>query len=335
MRRTPEAAIRRLSAASAMFVLLSSLFLTLSPTGMASSASATSSASTTTAGPSSVFLRNSSYNSVHLSSSVPCTLSDVITGDLLVITVTSSEVPGSAMSANDTVSDSFSYFQNWSFGIGTGAAFAQASTGGIVTITASVGNSGADLLAFCYDVAGASTVVSNPQGTTGNGTQLSVQSFTISPNSFVVAQYLSDGLTVPVFAAGPGFIQTEGSPLISHGRPQPHNFAGSEWGIANAGGSTTCPMTQSVSQFWGGICLAFSPVFTQPSPILVQHTSSIVSIEDENGSSLKISLPNNVTGGDLLVVVLSIHPLTARASYRAHTASEPSLIPWAVAGRSC
>jgi hypothetical protein len=210
------------------------------------SSSSFTSAATTTSGEAGTYLR-SSAGAFAVSSSAGCTLQNVGTGDVVFAVVQSSGVAQSTIHANDTGGDTYAYATNW--GVGVGAAYARASSGGTISVTVAVGET-AGLSLFCYDIAGVTTEVSNSSGQ-GSGQSLSVAPMNNMADDFVVGIYASFGSTI-TFQAGFGFSLTDGTPIGSLSS----NYVGSEYGV-EASSTTACPMTTSTSQGWAGMCFVF------------------------------------------------------------------------------
>ena len=192
-------------------------------------------------------LRSFSTDFSQDSDTASCTLSNVNVGDVLFATIQSSSVAQSSLSASDTTGNSYQYLDNWGTYWGMGSAFTQTPQGGSITLTLTVGNGGAYLTLFCYDIAGVTDVVTSSQGSANSGSAFSVAPITITPDSFVVGFYTTPG-SEPQFTAGQGFVLTPGTPI---------NENAAEYGVLSST-STTCPMTSSISsQQWGGMCFAF------------------------------------------------------------------------------
>jgi hypothetical protein len=67
-----------------------------------------------------------------VNSSITCTLDNVRSGDVLFAAVQTSAVPGTGLSVSDTAGDSYTYLQDWDHNIGTGGAYANASSSGSI-----------------------------------------------------------------------------------------------------------------------------------------------------------------------------------------------------------
>ena len=207
-------------------------------------------ANTVVVGPS---LRSSTWNTATGAQMISCTLNTVKAGDVLFAVVQSSGVPQNSLSAIDSSSDNFAYQSNWGNAIGAGAAYARTTATGVVTITVTVSNGGADLTIFCYDVAHASTNVVMSQVGSGTGTSLSVPNFNVHRNSFLV-DVSASGASYTTFSAGRGFRLADSAPILAYA-----NYLSSEW-KARSGTLPTCPMTTSVSQGYGTLCFAIAPL---------------------------------------------------------------------------
>jgi hypothetical protein len=128
---------------------------------------------------------------------------------------------------------------------------------GLVTITLTVGASGAGLVLFCYDVADVTTpgIMSSSGGSAG-GTALSVPSFHITSGSFVIAMIRFGGAS-PIITPSYGFGLAVGTPVFAN-IGNDNNYVGEMWGTI-ASSSTTCAASNSISEDWGDLCFAFSP----------------------------------------------------------------------------
>src|SRR5713226_1334591 len=182
------------------------------------------------------YLRDSSWNYAGPSGAVACTLSDIVAGDTLFVTLESSTVQQSSMTVSDSAHSAYSYVSNWEVSHGMGAAYAQAPSSGTFVISASVSNGGAGLSLFCYDIAGASVIVSYSAGSGSYGGQISVTPFNITPNSFVVAQYVNSGPAAATLTAGTGFTLTPGTPMAASSQ----NTVGAEYSVLSSS-TTACP----------------------------------------------------------------------------------------------
>ena len=197
-------------------------------------------------------LRSSSANYA-VSTSVSCKLEHVHAGDELFATVQSSGVAQTTMTAKDNFRGSFAYYTNWSFGTGMGAAYAKASSSGTVKLKITVGNAGAGLSLFCYDISGVQNSLQASGGLSlGGGTALSASPLTLSPNSFVVALW-SSYYSPTASITGTGFQFTNHIVAILG---EDGNYISAEYAPL-VSGTTTCPMTTTTSQGWGGLCFAF------------------------------------------------------------------------------
>jgi hypothetical protein len=224
----------------------SSTSSTTSSTGTFSSSSTTS--QTFSHSP---YLRSESYNYADSLTSVSCTLNNVVTSDILFAVIQSSGTAQSTLSASDSASDTFTYLTDWTDGFGS--AYTVASPSGQDSITLTVGNSGAGLSLFCYDIAEVGTTGSMSSASTGYGTSLSVPTFNVLSNSFVISIFNTGG-SAPTFTAGKGFTLATGTPILGHSQ----NDVGSEWAILS-GTATTCPVTSSLYETWAEVCFAFPP----------------------------------------------------------------------------
>jgi len=166
------------------------------------------------------------------------------------------------MVVTDSANDGYGYFSNWGAAYGMGEAYAQSIGTGTVTISAAVSSGGAGLSLFCYDIAGAVAPVSTSSGSGFGSGSVSVAPFSITPNSFVVAQYVNSGPATASFTAGSGFTLTPGTPIASTSSASHGNTVGAEYGVTSSS-STNCPITNSfegnAAQGWGGVCYAFAP----------------------------------------------------------------------------
>ena len=262
---------------------------------------------TQTTGPS---LRSSSWNYLPSSGSITCGLNGVASSDVLLVMVQSASVQQSSMTVTDSAQDAYSYLSNWDIYHGMGEAYAQASTSGSVNISVTVSAGGAGLSIFCYDIAGVLPKVSTSSGYGTGGGSVSVPTFSTTPNSFVVAEYVNSGPAVATFMAGPGFTLTPGTPIVSQVASAHGNTVGGEFGLIGSS-STDCPITNSFlggePQGWGGVCLAFAP---SPSPA-DSVTASVFPRTVSGAGSFTVSggvLAGSGSASNTAVVVTVVNP---------------------------
>jgi hypothetical protein len=221
-------------------------------------------------------LRSSGWAYAGAAAAVSCSLNDVVAGDALFVTVQSASVQQSSMTVSDPAKSVYSYISNWDFNHEMGAAYAQAAGGGAIAILVSVPNGGAGLSVFCYDIAGASTMVSSSTGFGSFAGPISVKPFDITPNSFVVAQYVNAGPSPATFSAGAGFTLTTGTPVTTSSS----GTVGAEYG-ALVSSSTSCPFYNSYQSYyaqgWGGVCYALAPAPQQSDAVTAKVSPTSVS----------------------------------------------------------
>jgi hypothetical protein len=186
------------------------------------------------------------------STSVSCGLRGVDKGDVLFALIQSSGVPQTTLAVKDNASDGYQYVTSWGPPYGMGGAYATAQSGGSITITATVGNGGAGLTLFCFDISDV-TPVATYSVQTGSGTSLSVAPFTPSQDSFVIGFYVTSPSGVN-FETGAGFTSIVGTPISAASS----NFLSAEYEPSSSG-TASCPMSISSPQGWGGLCIAFAP----------------------------------------------------------------------------
>jgi len=121
--------------------------------------------------------------------------------------------------------------------------------------------------------------ISSSAGSGSNSGQISVTPFNITPDSFVVAQYVNAGPAAATFTAGAGFTLSLGTPVAAGSQ----DTVGAEYGVLSSS-TTGCPMTDSfqggASQGWGGVCYAFAPsspdaVTVHVSPVSASGTGTV------------------------------------------------------------
>jgi YVTN family beta-propeller protein len=203
--------------------------------------------------------------------SLSCALDGVRSGDvLLAIIQVSGGTGGTNLTASDTSGNKYAtYLQDWDYEIGTGGAYANSTSTGADTITVSAGSADSGLALFCYDMTGvvASNTTTSFEALSGNGTTPATNPLTPPQGTFAVAAWGAFGAPV-TFSAGPGFVMSETPYSGLDG-----NYFASEYGIVNST-STTCRITISVSEAWGGACFLFSP---SSSAVVSSSTTSSVS----------------------------------------------------------
>lgn len=177
-----------------------------------------------------------------------------------------------------------------------------------------MGNGGAALSVFCYDIEGVSGTVEISQvGSETSGTALSVPSFSAQLGSFLVAIYTDIG-SAPVYSPGNSnnnnldnkWILTTNSPIVSSNS----NYVIAET-KTNSSLSATCPIRTSISQLWGGLCFAFAPSSSTNNanpPALAGAPYVIVGTGVSPGTTFGVNVTNPASNAFAITSITIIAP---------------------------